>query len=917
MVSLEQSRFVLQSLEGANRIRLQQLFKAITPDQCTFLKLLPLIIHSQKAHFPFLDHEERPCGLYGYQMDQDIQKLAQACYPTFNYTPHQHQDFDALYLMGSTGTIAYSQHSDFDIWLCYKRAFTSKELKQINHKCVQIEKEAMRFGLEMHIFLVHIDSFREGQLPVLSNESSGSTQHHLLKDEFYRTLILLTGKHPLWWHVPVNEEKNYSSYCSDLIKSDQSISESTLDFGKIDSIPAKEYFGGSIWQLSKAIDSPYKSFIKLMLIEYYISQYPDAELLCHKYKTAIMLKTPTLESIDPYKMMVETIIEYLEEIGDKLRLGLLYRSFYSKVGINLSNVGHNIDPWKLETMRTMVKRWGWSQSMIEFMDSKERWYIKEILKEHQVIYESFAKAYERQIQFGKKIEDERLVSQHDLTVLGRKLFTAYERKADKIEIIRVGIAERRLIDNVTINYECEERLGNVWSLYVGELLKKELNDSSPVKNTHNIVELLIWAVFNRVINQSTSISVIGILKQRHEEIVNTLIPDILDLYPNNFYTTAEFDLYEQASTIISNRLYLNVGNQTDQKGSGLVSIDQVVITSWKEVFVKRYVREDAVIEALRYTLMRQQKEEIAASDILDTISYSIVESDAKIKATIATNISNIVEYLFNHKPPAAKRYIIAIGEVLFAISLDKNDLQHKTIQTQYELLNYLGSSNKEFIETRIDPNVHITQPLVQMYDKNEQGLIQVFYETDGNDVDIYVIDERGSLHIHRREFFTDDSLVKQYQKIFTTIMNRINLLVENNRLSETINGYEFYKINRTEDHVDLIKMEISSLNDDDDDLLTFNVIVDSDEEGHIYYTLYLYGEEYSNLLYGDELYHKVAQRVVSERPSHGKYPIYISDISMAPELLGHDGLDRLQSLHFLIYKQRIEELLFNAIQKLP
>ena len=42
--------------------------------------------------------------------------------------------------------------------------------------------------------------------------SSGSTQHNLLLEEFYRTSILVAGRYPMWWVVPPQFEKNYDEF---------------------------------------------------------------------------------------------------------------------------------------------------------------------------------------------------------------------------------------------------------------------------------------------------------------------------------------------------------------------------------------------------------------------------------------------------------------------------------------------------------------------------------------------------------------------------------------------------------------------------------------------------------------------------------------------------------------------------------
>jgi adenylate cyclase class 1 len=57
-----------------------------------------------------------------------------------------------------------------------------------------------------------------------------------------------------------------------------------IDFGGLENVPAEEFLGASFWHLYKAIDSPYKSLLKLMLMESYVDQYP------HSRWSALLMK---------------------------------------------------------------------------------------------------------------------------------------------------------------------------------------------------------------------------------------------------------------------------------------------------------------------------------------------------------------------------------------------------------------------------------------------------------------------------------------------------------------------------------------------------------------------------------------------------------------------------------------------------
>ena len=109
----------------------------------------------------------------------------------------------------------------------------------------------------------------------------------VLLDEFYRTGIVLAGRLPAWWLVPPAAEAHYAQFCRQLTKKRYVKSAELVDFGGISSIPQGEFVGAGIWQLYKAIDSPFKSVLKLLLFEVYAAQFPRTESLSTDYKRAV------------------------------------------------------------------------------------------------------------------------------------------------------------------------------------------------------------------------------------------------------------------------------------------------------------------------------------------------------------------------------------------------------------------------------------------------------------------------------------------------------------------------------------------------------------------------------------------------------------------------------------------------------
>src|SRR5690606_10652072 len=226
--------------------------------------------------------------------------------------------------------------------------------------------------------------FRLGQRAGVSTEDCGSSQHYLLLDEFYRTALLIAGRIPLWWLIPPREELEYEDYGQTLRHKRYIKGTDTLDFGSVAQIPAGEFIGAGVWQLYKAIDSPYKSVIKLLLTEVYASEYPRVESLSSTFKRAIYSGQLDIDELDPYVMMYRKLERYLLSRNETKRLELLRRCFYFKVGKATSRgPGGRAKSWQRQLLEAMVAQWRRSRPQLASLDARPQWRVARVLDEQK------------------------------------------------------------------------------------------------------------------------------------------------------------------------------------------------------------------------------------------------------------------------------------------------------------------------------------------------------------------------------------------------------------------------------------------------------------------------------------------------------------------------------------------------------
>ena len=249
------------------------------------VSLVPLLLHLNHPALPGYV-EDAPAGIADFILSNYQQHFLSKEHPELVEDVQSAVNSDVvftpilgIYVMGSFGSISQTSASDLDIWICHQDDLSEQDQQRLAEKTKKISLWASTFHVEMHFYLMTQKRFRnERYSDPLTKENSGSAQYMLLLEEFYRSAVRLSGKPLLWLHLWVEDEKQYEAEVSRLVEAGELDPNDWVDFGGLGQFSASEYFGASLWQLYKGIDSPYKSVMKILLLETYAQEYPNAHL---------------------------------------------------------------------------------------------------------------------------------------------------------------------------------------------------------------------------------------------------------------------------------------------------------------------------------------------------------------------------------------------------------------------------------------------------------------------------------------------------------------------------------------------------------------------------------------------------------------------------------------------------------------
>ncbi len=937
--SLKQdSKLGLHSVEThflkINQERIEMTRQGLGERQAKFIELLPLLFHENNAALPGYINDEVPAGISEYAAEQSTIKIAKSFFKSYKTTRRARRimDINGMYFMGSSGSIAYNSKSDFDVWLLHSASLDADAIDLIQQKVYAIEQwadEVLR--LEVHFFVFSAEEFKQGKQQGLSSESSGSAQHYLLLDEFYRSSLLIAGKIPAWWLVPPEQEQNYDGYIEELIRQKKLDHSDSIDFGAVSDIPASEFFGAAVWQLYKSIHSPYKSLMKLLLMEVYASEYPSISLLSVMFKEAVYQGIDTLDDLDPYLIMYKKIEEYLMIRNQRERLELFRQCFYIKIKEPLSQEIKK-KSWRRDLFKHVVLDWGWTNEQFILMDAQKEWQIDMIAQQRNRLMNALTESYRFLSAFARQNTEVSRVSQTELNVLGRKLYAAFERKAGKVDIINRDNEISMNYTKITVYQKRDQSGKDSWQMYQGHIKSHVISDHKPIKRTQSVIELIAWAYFNKIIDSHSAISLNNNDALTVKELRQLLV-SFEDEFPSKQLPEADFNDLNQSAHIQHACVYINVGyvpqasskdnvdhissvrdnilSYGGQHNNLAYSFDLLICTTWEELLTFRFDGPDALLQCICEYLRWAPLGGPSGPPKLNAFSYSSSYGPA-ITRRIEEITQDVIGEYYGKQLQENTRYLIEIEDCYYMLFNEENHLRHKYIGSSAHLLRNLGMPNSTYSPVLFDHRTQGNKIIQHLFKLNKPDRIQLFYSINSNMADIYIIDENGSLFFQTIPFHDSKALINHFNLFFKATINRRTFLMLDIQTNIENLEIEFFSISYDKTK----KIHISKLNNEIEDsghgFFNIQVIGGPDDE-HNSLSIFCEDKEFSLIEHGKELFNVVAEQVIQQRASGQKYPIYITDIDISRGLMGQVDSDKLQSIHYLKYKKSIEDKLNKAI----
>ncbi|MFH1915576.1 MAG: class I adenylate cyclase [Pseudomonadota bacterium] len=587
-------------VQMVNRKRLTRAVGRLAPEKRAYLHMLPLLLATDLFEARFGLDGVPPCEVWGYTPTLTAVELTRQFFAEAKPSGARARvRILAVYAMGSLGTVAQTAQSDIDCWVCFDGDIDPDAEAGLRRKLDALGLWAeSEFGLEAHFFPMRMDDVRDNRFSSGDEESSGSAQALLLKEEFYRTAVRIAGKHLAWWVTPAGASRSIHDACVRAARRYPAMGRPRLeDFGHLAPVPPDEYFGGSLWQMVKAIHSPFKSVLKLGLLETYADPAASHLPLCDRIKRNLFMSRRGVQRTDPYAGLFSTLRAYYADRGDVGAAKLLTESFRLKA--NLRDIEFFLGgPARAEDLSLITTLFGRECAEPEHRCRAEiSWTFGKSLKMGGAVRDYMVSTYQR-IQAGLSDGDRQdvRINPEDLTRMGRRIAANFSPKPHKV--MRVPFMDATGGGFAILHFSAKKAPGKrpVWVTRGGSRSEAK-KPSSALQVLHtggDPAHMLAWLLANRLYTPRTLLQGDRTMAPISLVDLQKLMPAMHEFFP--FDQTFERDINEGLNPERVTRAFLvfNLTTAPDLKRIEQVSV--IYSTNWGEMFCRTILAPGPLLE---------------------------------------------------------------------------------------------------------------------------------------------------------------------------------------------------------------------------------------------------------------------------------------------------------------------------------
>lgn len=874
-----------------NQQQIDHLSLELGDKQAALIRLLPLLLHINNRFLPGYISFDTPAGIKSYKPGTDSLNTARQLNDKFRYNAEDAVEtyvIDALYFQSSL------LQKKLQCWVFRKDGLMDIQINLLQDKLDKLADwyQSRQLGIEFHF--VDLTIFRQSP-GNLNQPHSG-----LWLDYFYSESVCLAGSYPLWWMVPVKRETDYDAYLQ-YIRDRRFIEGEYLDLGNASDYGAADILSYAISLLKQVNKEPELCLFNLLLLAHKAAALPQYDGVAMRIKQAFYQDELAPMSVEAASQIIESGFN-----RDAAQQSVSPARIISQ----LRKTSLSLNPLLLDNMLGDAYQPTSEAYGIDRVISHLKLF-KAISRKISQLFVSIHAIYEQQASVS--------TASNELADTAENIQGFLQQSADRVPLYSGKKQIDFVFERIQLRHEITDN--DRWSLvlYDAEEAEKVIQDFS------SMLGLLAWCWLNRLVNQSTQVSV-DCARREVKQIEARYVLEVLmqQIEPQWLYDGLP-DAFDQPSQPLQSLLFVNFFN-TGDPDAGLHKDDdpfnlmsssartsshceQLVINSWGDVYSKQYHGNLGIINCLCDWLQCASGDHLSRPRRIEIFGYGTADSTYLAQRVTQVYSEMQAFFLYNKRP--GTRFFLRMGNEYYQVQRQNALIRPSKIGNRDQLFHYLEQPSAVFISSGFETLAFPQEPLKDIYRRNKADTIQVFYRVIGRGAICWVLDERGSLWRDEIRLFDRESFVTQWLYLYRNTRNRLKNLMRletepplldiQQIIFNQLGGLEFYPVGA--DGVSTYKT-------------FFDIqlqIVKAQQSEQL--SLSCDGRWFSYEKFGEKALAECARYLSGKMQAVRSRPFYISDVDAPLSLFDVQQPSDLQFSHFLKIKRNVEHKLYSLLLK--
>jgi len=488
-----------------NIVRMRETIRYLAPEKLEVFIKIPFLMHINSQQYPgYIDNSVSSHGIWNFENSGFYKEIVKTKVFPKSIIETNKIDNPAIlgfYHIGSLGTFTQSADSDFDYWVIIdKKKYSKERYDNLEKKLDAILKYSREtYNQEVTFFIMDKKDIKNNCYASFKGEETLIAPKIFLKEEFYRTYLMIGGKIPIWSVLPDSHalQTDITLNMDGVTRQILSMYDDLIDLGQIDSIPIEDVLKGLLWHICKSRSDPVKAVIKAtMVFSYGYGQITSQLLLCEKVKQGYSKAGIDNYNVDPYKFLFDRILEFYQT-EDPKNINLIKNAiFFRLCGYPEVNMPSKNTP-KRYLLDRYIRTWNLNKNQVEKLLSYSNWSESEKLLLEKTLINLLAQMYNHAIQKTGKIKDlcDKETDKKNWIILKNKTRERLQKRPNKIPECTTYLKRRDILRLNII------KQSNLWEL---SILTKTGQRTDQIYQHSHFLNILGWILENQLYRRYTA-----------------------------------------------------------------------------------------------------------------------------------------------------------------------------------------------------------------------------------------------------------------------------------------------------------------------------------------------------------------------------------------------------------------------------